>query len=159
MAYAKTKPLTRDEAVLRMAGLCARSEQCASEIARKLRAKGLSSAEIASVVDELRERNFIDEARYARSFARDKVRFSAWGRRKIRMHLLSRRIPESLVAEALDAIDGEDYASAVARAARPKAASLDLSLYDDRLRLYRYLLLRGFESDLAKNEVRRLMTQ
>ena len=73
MALGKSKPLTRDEALVRMAGLCARSEQCASDIARKLRTKGLSSADIASVIDELKERSFLDEARYARSFARDKV--------------------------------------------------------------------------------------
>lgn len=159
MALGKSKPLTRDEALVRMAGLCARSEQCASDIARKLRTKGLSSADIASVIDELKERSFLDEARYARSFARDKVRFSAWGRRKIRMHLLSRRIPEHLVVEAFESVGEEDYAAAAARAARQKAASLDLSLSDDRIRLYRHLLLRGFESDVARSEIRRLMTQ
>lgn len=75
------------------------------------------------------------------------------------MHLLSRRIPEHLVVEAFESVGEEDYAAAAARAARQKAASLDLSLSDDRIRLYRHLLLRGFESDVARSEIRRLMTQ
>ena len=74
------KPLTAEQALLRMADLCARSEQCPYDIAKKLRAKALSEADIHKVIDELRRRRFIDERRFAASFARDKVRFAGWGR-------------------------------------------------------------------------------
>lgn len=158
MAFPR-KPLGREEALLKMADLCARSEQCAFEISRKLRLKGLSASDIEFVIDELVARRFIDEYRYARSFSRDKVRFSAWGRNKIRAALLARRIPSRTIGEAFAEIDDDDYAGAVARAARAKSCSLDLSEARDRLALYRYLLTRGFESDIARREVERLCRQ
>ena len=158
MAFPR-KPLGREEALLKMADLCARSEQCAFEISRKLRLKGLSASDIEFVIDELVARRFIDEYRYARSFSRDKVRFSAWGRNKIRAALLARRIPSRTIGEAFAEIDDDDYAGAVARAARAKSGSLDLSETRDRLALYRYLLTRGFESDIARREVERLCRQ
>lgn len=149
------KILNRDEALLAMADLCARSEQCSFEITRKLSKKGLSRDDIEFVVSELNERGFIDDMRYARSFSRDKVRFSAWGRMKIRMALIAKHIPSFIISEALNCIDSDDYAAAVQRAARSKAPSLDLSLYDDRLRLYRFLISRGFESRISSAEVKR----
>jgi regulatory protein len=150
------KPITREEALLKMADLCSRSEQCRSEIARKLQTKGLYVADIESVVKELIDRGFINEERYARSFANDKVRFSAWGRLKIRAALAVKRIPSSAVAAALEQIDEEEYADAAFRAARAKASYLDLSEYDDRQKLYRHLLSRGFESKIAAEAMKKL---
>ena len=158
MAFPR-KPLGRHEALLMMADLCARSEQCAFEISRKLRLKGLSASDIEFVIDELVARRFIDEYRYARSFSRDKVRFSAWGRNKIRAALLARRIPSRTLSDAFAEIDDDDYVAAVARAAGAKSGSLDLSVPRDRLVLYRYLLTRGFESDIARREIERLCRQ
>lgn len=149
------KTVTKEEMLLKMADLCARSEQCAFDIATKLRLKGLSASDISDVISSLTERKFIDDYRFARSFARDKVRFSAWGRRKIRLALAAKRIPSSVISDALLEIDDADYRDALSRCARSKAASLDLSNYEDRLRLYRYLASRGFESELASAEVKR----
>lgn len=150
------KPITKEEALLRMAGLCARSEQCSFDIAKKLQSKGLARDDIRYIIEELISRKFIDHHRFARSFARDKVRFSAWGLLKIRAALLARRIPDSVISEAFAEIDPEDYADAVSRAARAKAMSLDLTVYDDRLKLYRHLMSRGFESSVSSAEVRKL---
>lgn len=149
-------PLTPDQALLRMADLCARSEQCSFDIARKLRLRGLSSSEITYVVTELADRGFIDDRRYARAFANDKVRFSGWGRMKIRAALVAKRIPGDAVTEALGSLDEEEYSEAARRAARAKAASLDLSLYADRIKLARHIISRGFESSLASRIVNEL---
>lgn len=149
--------MTKDAALLRMADLCARSEQCASEIITKLRAKGLAADDIRDIVDNLTARGFIDEYRYARSLARDKVRFAGWGRMKIRAALAAKRVSSGAIAEAMGEIDPQDYADALARVARSKASGLDLTQYDDRMRLLRQLASRGFEIDLAKAEIKRLM--
>lgn len=143
------KPLTAEQALLRMADLCARSEQCPYDIAKKMRAKALSEADIHKVIDELRRRRFIDERRFAASFARDKVRFAGWGRLKIRTALAARRIPQDAVAAAMESIEPADYRDALIRAARAKASALNLKNYDDRARLCRHLLSRGFEPALV----------
>lgn len=153
------KTVTRDEALLKMADLCARSEQCESDIARKLRAKGMSSGDIRSIIDELVERSFIDHRRYATAFTRDKVRFSAWGKMKIRAALIARRIPESIINDAFEQVDTEDYKSAVMRSARSAAMSLDFKEHSDRLKLFRRLVSKGFEPDVANRAIRELLSQ
>lgn len=150
------KPMTREEAMLKMAGLCARSEQCAFDIARKLRAKGFPSDVTRSIIEELTERRFIDHRRFAVAFARDKVRFSAWGKMKIRAALMARRIPENLITEAFEEISPEDYEAAAMRSARSAAASLDLAEYADRVKLFRSMMSRGFEPDAVNKAIRKL---
>ena len=150
------KPTTKESLLLRLASLCARSEQCESDIVRKIYSKGLGSSDVDWILQNLRERAFVDDARFARSFARDKVRFSAWGRRKIRAALIAKRISEATIGDAFEQIDPDDYADALARAARAKAANLDLAERDDRVKLFRHLVSRGFESDIAMAEIKQL---
>lgn len=156
MRTVRKKTWTSEQALIKMADLCARSEQCAFDISRKLRVKGLAGDQIAEIIDYLTEHKFIDSFRFARSFARDKIRFSAWGRIKIRAALIARRIPEAVISQAFAEVDPSDYSDAASRAASSRAASLDLSVYDDRLRLFRYMMSRGFEPDVANREVARL---
>ena len=150
------KTPTKEELMLSMADLCARSEQCSFDISKKLRTKGLGYSDAQEVVENLKARGFIDNYRYARSFARDKVRFSAWGKRKIRLALISKRIDSATIDEAFEEIDAEDYADALRRAALSKARQLDLNEYQDRLKLYKYLISRGFESSLSSLAVKNL---
>lgn len=146
----KPKKVPSAEAMLlKMATLCARSEQCPSDIRKKLIARGLGAADCNRIIADLTERKFLSEERFARSFARDKVRFSAWGKIKIRKALYAKRIPASVIEEALSQIPAEDYSSAIIRAARSKAAGLQLANPSDRMKLYKFLLGRGFESYLA----------
>ena len=78
-----------------MADLCARSEQCEADIRQKLYRLGLSSGEVQQIVSQLIDEKFIDNARFARSFARDKCRFSCWGRHKIRLALAAKRLSDA----------------------------------------------------------------
>lgn len=156
MAFAKKIP--DPEALrLRMAGLCSRSEQCTFDIRMKLRKTGLTSSKTEEIIDFLTEMKFLSDARYARAFTADKVRFAAWGRLKIRAYLAAKRIPSDCIAEAFDNIDEEEYAAALDRAARSKAASLDLHNREERQKLYRHLLQRGFESGLVSSKISELL--
>lgn len=150
------KILTKEEALSAMAGLCARSEQCESDIYKKLRAKGLSNSDTSEIIERLKEMRFVDNSRYASAFARDKVRFSSWGKMKIRMALVAKRIPSELIDDALESIDPEDYAEAARRSAASKISSLDINQHDDRIRFFRYMMSRGFESDIVNREIKRL---
>lgn len=119
----------------------------------KLRKYGLTEEDADEVLDSLRELKFVDEARYARSFARDKVRFSGWGRNKIRQQLMLKHIPAALITEGLDAIEPADYKDALIRAAKAKVKSLYLTEYGDRTKLLKHLMTRGFEAELSMKMV------
>lgn len=152
--------ITPEAARLRMADLCSRSEQCEADIRQKLYRLGLQARQVQEIVEYLIEHKFIDNARFARSFARDKCRFSAWGRNKIRVALIAKRISSPLISQALDSIDEADYVSALKRIAEAKAKTLDLKgsdAYENRVKLFRHIIARGFESDLASKAVKSLL--
>lgn len=154
---AEKQPVTPEAAKIRMADLCARSEQCEADIRQKLYRLGLSSGEVQRIITELKDENFIDNERYARSFARDKCRFSCWGRYKIRLALAAKRLTPQEIAQGIDAIEPADYLDAIKRTTIAKAKSLDLNGPDareERMKLFRHLISRGFESDVASKAVK-----
>ena len=154
---AEKQPITPEAAKIRMADLCARAEQCEADIRQKLYRLGLSSGEVQHIITELKDEKFIDNERYARSFARDKCRFSCWGRYKIRLALAAKRLTPQEIAQGLDAIERADYLNALKRTTIAKAKSLDLNGPDareERMKLFRHLIARGFESDVASKAVK-----
>ncbi|MDE5774375.1 MAG: RecX family transcriptional regulator [Muribaculaceae bacterium] len=140
-----------DKLRLRMADLCARSEQCSYDIALKLRRAGASAAQMMQIIDDLRSQKFIDDARYARALTNDKVRFAGWGRMKIRAALLAKRISESDIRLAFDGIDDDEYNASLMRVARSKARGLDLGDYRQRQKFFRSMASRGYEPGLISS--------
>lgn len=150
------KAYSREEGLQKMAALCARSEQCSTDIAAKLSQHGLTSAEVRSVVAELKERRFIDDLRFCRAFANDKVRFAGWGRLKIRAALCAKHIDSADISEALAAIDESEYSSALERAALAKMRVMGTHDYPAKMKLMRHMAARGFEIGLVSATVDKL---
>ncbi len=140
------RSLTPEQALLQMADICSRSEHSSREIREKLLKKGLTIPHTEEIVKKLIENNFIDDNRFAKAFVSDKIRFGLWGRNKIRMGLFAKGIDAHTVQEALENIDLKEYGQALLRAARNRAKNLDLEDYDSRMKLYRALASKGFES-------------
>lgn len=65
------------------------------------------------------------------------------------MALAYKRIPPSFISEALEGIDQKEYRTSLMKVTTTKAKNLDLNEYDDRAKLYRHLISRGYESSLA----------
>ena len=154
--HMKRKP-TADEMLLRMAGLCAGAEQCSSDIRNKILKQGFSPEEAEKMLKYLQSNKYIDDSRYARAYAVDKVRFSGWGRMKVRMGLRAKGMPDAIVSQALDYIPEKEYAEALEKVLLAKARSLDLKDVKDRQKLYRHLASRGFESNQIISAMRELM--
>ena len=77
------QPFTPAQAMNRAAALCARSEQATSDIRDKLFKWGLSGNEVNEILHQLTDQGFLDEARYARAFVKDRFALNGWGRIKI----------------------------------------------------------------------------
>jgi len=150
------RPVTEEQMKLRLASLCARSEQCEYDIAEKLRRSGLDAEACRRIFATLREGRFVDNARFARSFARYKAEYCGWGRQKIIAGLMAKRIPSSLITKALESLDDDIFDAPLMKAARAKARTLDLTQYTDRMKLMRHLLSRGYTSDEARHALANL---
>lgn len=144
------RQLTADKAMVRLEALCARSERCESEVRMKLQAWGVSPGESEAILRSLRERRFVDDARYAAAFVRDKYRFSHWGVRKIALALAAKRVAKNLVDDAISDIDHEEYEAVLRQLLKTKRAALGAELdFEAKNRLYRFAVGRGFEPQLV----------
>ena len=152
-------PPSREKLLLQMSGLCAKCEQCEHDLREKMRRKGATSADIDQVIDYLYDHNFLDEERYARAYARDKLRFNGWGRLKIRMMLASKRLSREAIAVAMEATDIPEYSEVLEQMVRGKARALDLSDAADRQKLLRSIYSRGFEPQLIIKAMEALRRQ
>lgn len=157
MSYTRArKELTPETAQTRLEDLCARSEQCESELRNKLRLWKIAPDDAEAIIDSLRRRRFVDDRRYAASFVRDKYRFNHWGRRKIEMALRQKRVASDIIAEAIDTVDEEEYRDIARQLLARKARDYDLDDYEGRMKLYRFGIARGFEPQLVAAIVKKL---
>lgn len=134
---------------MQMAGVCARSEHCESEIREKLRQLGLGSLNSDEVLRQLVEDDFINNSRYVKAFTNDKFRLGQWGRVKIQAALASKGVSEKDIQAALSEINEKEYRETLARLASAQSDGIDLEVYRDRAKVIRHLLSRGFESTLV----------
>lgn len=148
------KQLTKENATARLESLCVRAEHCSYELLSKLRNWGIIGNDADDIINHLIDNKFVDNLRFAQSFVRDRYRFSGYGRRKIAIALKAKRIPSDIIDTAMDEIDPDIYFENLQHLVQRKAANLDLSIYDDRNKLYRYALSRGFESDITVRAIK-----
>ena len=129
--------------------LCSRQERCRSEISEKLASSGISDTEIEKILGTLEKENFIDEARYAGTFSRDKLRFNKWGKVKIRYMLERKNLPETIISKALNEIDEDWYGGILREELLKKRRAIRASnAFDLRGKLFNFARQRGFETGL-----------
>lgn len=146
MAKIASHTLTFEQALQRAASLCSGSEHCISDIEEKLHRWGVAKADAKRVIDTLIDEKYIDEIRYATAYTRDKLRFSHWGRIKIRTMLRAQRISEADINNAFDNIDQEEYLGILESIISKKRQTMDdAESYASRAKLIRFAMQRGFE--------------
>ena len=128
----------------RMMRLCAGRECCRSEIRRKLAT--LSAEQAQEVLDTLCREGYLDDARYARAFARDKSALQGWGSLKIKLALQRKQIDAADIAAALEAIDLPAADAKMEQVLRAKWKSLAREEDPARkeAKFFRYALGRGY---------------
>ena len=130
---------------MQLASLCANSEHCQYEMLEKMRKWGLDDEEQARIMQRLVSERYVDDRRYARAFALDKIRYNKWGRRKVEQALWLKRIDKEIQQEVLDEIDETEYLQVLAPLIKSKQQSLgDCSIYENKCKLIRFALSRGF---------------
>ncbi len=142
------KETTEKEALTKLAALCSRGEHCSHEMLVKMERWGLDSEAQARVMAQLTAGRYVDDRRFARAFALDKVRYDRWGRRKIDQALWAKHIDEAVRCDVLDAIGGDEYVKALRPLLQNKSRSVKGSSdYEKRMKLVRFALGRGFGMD------------
>jgi len=135
-----------------MMRLCSLSEHCRSEILKKLENAG--AVRPTEIVETLCKEGYIDEARYARAFARDKSSLQGWGSGKIKLALLKKGISSETIVAALCEIDGEAAREKLRQivSAKWRTLSSEKDELKKQAKLFRYALGRGYGYDEIRKE-------
>lgn len=145
------KELTDKEAFNKASSLCAGAEYCRSEIITKLEKWGVAPETIGQIMERLIEERYIDESRYARFYAHDKLRYNKWGRIKIAQGLRLKKIESEDIKEALDSLDEDEYRSIIKGVLKTKQRTVTgRNDYERKMKLLRYAAGKGFEPSIVQ---------
>ncbi|MDD4141203.1 MAG: RecX family transcriptional regulator [Bacteroidales bacterium] len=129
----------------KVAGICARKEMCEYDVRKYLaKFKSLLEEENNEIVAKLKTGGFIDEYRYATSFANDAYKYNKWGKYKIIFVLRGKGIPEIAISSAIAAIDEELYGKIKKELAETKRKSLAADDPQREKKVKAYMYGRGF---------------
>lgn len=150
--------LTAAEALARAAALCDKCEQCSPDIIKKLAAWGISASDSANIIERLKQTRYLDDMRFAHAYAHDKMAYSGWGRNKIIQGLWAKRLAREYIEASCDELDEDEYNDIALRVVRSKVRSLPggLSTYENRMKVMRFGVQRGFEARLVSQIIKRL---
>ena len=145
------------EATLKIEYFCSYQERCHEEVVAKLRTMKMDPEEIDSLMVHLIASNFLNEERFACSFARGKHRIKHWGKIRITNELKFKKITQSLINKALQEITPEEYVDTFhALAERHWASIRETNSLKKQKKFCDYMLRRGFESNLVYEKMKEL---
>ena len=149
--------LTQKEAQLKLEYYCSYQERCHQEVVQKLSDLGIKSNEADNVIVHLIQHNFLNEERFARSFARGKHRIKFWGKNRIVNELKQRQISAPNIKCALTEIAEEEYEEAFDKLAERYWETIrETNVQKKKKKFCDYLLRKGWESNLVYGKLKEL---
>jgi regulatory protein len=149
--------MTIKEALEKLEHYCAYQERCHDEVVTKLYSLKMSPDEIDIIIVKLIEDNFLNETRFACSFARGKHRIKHWGKIRIVNELKIRHVSTANINLALKEISPEEYGTTFDQLSQRCWENLtERNPLKKRKKFCDYLLRRGYESNLVYDKVKEL---
>ncbi len=148
---------TNEEVIKKLMRYCAYQERCHQEVRQKIMDLGVYGDDLEEIIAQLIQDNYLNEERFAISFAGGKFRQKQWGKNKIMQALYQRNISDYCINKAISEIDDVDYANTIERLVvkhLEKNSQLELILAKDKTLKY-LTQARGFEVDLILSELRK----
>lgn len=145
------KPITEEEALLKLGAMCASAEHCTGELRAKMARWGMEEEARERIIRRLTDEKYVDDARYCRFFVRDKIRYNKWGRRKVEQALWQKQIPKEIYGPVLDAVPDADYLEVLRPLLRQKEPTIKArNDYERGMKLLQFALGRGFDMNIIR---------
>ncbi len=140
--------LSYEQALIRATKYCAYQERYQLQVKQKLVELKVERKDIDPIICYLIEHNYLNEQRFASTYARGKVRIKHWGKQKVKAQLKYFGLSENCIQQALKEIDLMEYLKILALALeRRLAQGKGPDDWSQRQDARQYLITRGFESD------------
>ncbi|MBT2560569.1 RecX family transcriptional regulator [Pedobacter sp. ISL-68] len=141
--------LDKKQALVKAKHFCAYQERSQKEVRYKLVEWGMRGDELEEIISELILNNFLNEERFAKSYASGKFNIKHWGRVKIKQGLKLKGVPDKILQKAIYSIDDDNYLQTIEKLVIKKVESLNENdPFKRKNKLMSYLQAKGFETDL-----------
>lgn len=148
------KSYTVEEAQKKLEHYCSYQERCHDDVIQKLKSYNIIPQAIDLIVVHLIDNNFLNEERFACSFARGKFRIKHWGKRRITNELKARNISKYNIDRALKEITPDEYLETFHTIADKQWETVNEgNILKKKKKVMDYLLRKGFESSLVQEKV------
>lgn len=142
--------MDRAKSLSRLQKLCSKAEYCRQDVYRKALKDLEGDAQAAQeVVEDLVRERYVDDARYAAAFAREKASLQGWGPVKIRFQLRGKGISDGDISTALAEIDSAKADARLEKLLQEKRRTLEGDP-QCRLKLIKFALSRGYDYDAVE---------
>lgn len=154
----KTK--TAEQALNALMRLCSKAEKSSGDALRLMYRWGVPIAERQGVLDKLVEMRFIDDARYAEAYTREKSQLAGWGARKIAQNLYQKGVSKDIVAKTLAMLESDDQRAMLEKRLQRKLPTIKATTdYERRGKLLRYALSLGYDYDMVISVIDTLLSE
>ena len=148
---------TFEEILRKLESYCAYQERCHQEAIQKLKTFTTSETVIDNAVVYLIENNFLNEERFACSFARGKHRIKHWGKIRIVRELKARHISKYNIDKALKEIEPQEYTANFHNLSERIWESItEQNIQKKKKKFCDYLIRKGFETSLIYEKLQDL---
>lgn len=140
-----------NSALKTLQAFCAYQDRCHQDARKRLAELGVYGDRAEQIITDLIGEKYLDEERFARSYARGKFRMKKWGRNRIKRELKQRRISDYCLRKAMTEIDEEEYRRVLGEEIKRRDAAEKKAHHPwlRRRKLADYLVKRGFEPPLV----------
>lgn len=137
-------------ALVKLQSWCAYQERSQQDVRNKLYDLGLWEEAVENIITKLIESNFLNEERFAMTFARGKFTIKKWGRIKIKQELKQKRVSDYCLKKALAQIDETEYINTLRKIIESKRKLIkESNKIKLQYKLMNYALSKGYEKDLV----------
>ncbi|MFN5556738.1 MAG: regulatory protein RecX [Chryseotalea sp.] len=137
---------------------CAYQERCHHEVKQKLAEFALDSDIIEEIIGHLIAEGFLNEERFARTFASGKFRLKQWGKVRITRELESRNVSAYCIKAGLSEITDTDYKTTLHELILKKATQqTENNIFVLRDKVAKYTIAKGYEPEQVWQEIKQLI--
>ena len=145
----QNKVFTVDEIKRKLEQYCVYQDRCHKEVEQKMREYNLIPEAKEMILLSLLQDNFLNEERFAKSFARGKFRIKHWGKQRIVRELKFRDISSYNIKTALKEIDVQDYLKTIYSITEKRNEAIsEPNIYKRKRKLIDFLMRKGYENEL-----------
>jgi regulatory protein len=153
----RNKSVGKITALDKLQKYCAYQDRCHQEVRNKLYELGIYGEDQGQIIVELIAENFLNEERFAKSYARGKFRMKKWGKMKIIQGLKRRQVSEYCIKKGLKEIDDDEYEEKLQKLLERKNELIrEKNIYVRRKKLFNYAYQKGYESFLIQSFIKNL---